>query len=115
MRINLTSVMVDDQAKALRFYTEILGFEKQVEIPLGEAPGVTASVRPIGNPKLSRAFELTVTNDQSAPVRFEASLAGGEVSRSSARLGRRDGRPLWSVTVPANGRAVLTYTLAPAA
>jgi catechol 2,3-dioxygenase-like lactoylglutathione lyase family enzyme len=36
MRINLTSVLVDDQDKALRFYTEILGFVKKVEIPLGE-------------------------------------------------------------------------------
>lgn len=36
MRINLASVLVDDQAKALRFYTEVLGFEKKTEIPLGE-------------------------------------------------------------------------------
>ena len=36
MRINLTSVLVDDQDKALRFYTEILGFVKKVEIPMGE-------------------------------------------------------------------------------
>ena len=36
MRINLASVMVSDQDKALRFYTEILGFVKKVEIPLGE-------------------------------------------------------------------------------
>jgi catechol 2,3-dioxygenase-like lactoylglutathione lyase family enzyme len=36
MRINLTSVMVDDQDKALRFYTEVLGFEKKTEVPLGE-------------------------------------------------------------------------------
>jgi catechol 2,3-dioxygenase-like lactoylglutathione lyase family enzyme len=35
MRINLTSVLVDDQDKALRFYTDILGFEKKTEIPLG--------------------------------------------------------------------------------
>ena len=35
MRITLTSVLVDDQAKALRFYTDILGFEKKTEIPLG--------------------------------------------------------------------------------
>lgn len=35
MRINVTSVMVDDQAKALRFYTEVLGFVKKTEIPLG--------------------------------------------------------------------------------
>jgi catechol 2,3-dioxygenase-like lactoylglutathione lyase family enzyme len=41
MRINLTSVLVDDQSKALRFYTEILGFEKKVEIPLGEHSWLT--------------------------------------------------------------------------
>lgn len=36
MRIYLTSVYVDDQDKALAFYTDILGFEKKVEVPLGE-------------------------------------------------------------------------------
>jgi len=36
MKINVTSVMVDDQTKALRFYTEVLGFVKKKEVPLGE-------------------------------------------------------------------------------
>ncbi|MER7678508.1 VOC family protein [Streptomyces sp. NPDC096934] len=36
MKINLTSVFVDDQDKALRFYTEVLGFVKKTEVPLGE-------------------------------------------------------------------------------
>lgn len=36
MRINLTSVLVDNQDKALRFYTEVLGFEKKRDIPMGE-------------------------------------------------------------------------------
>lgn len=36
MRIMLTSVPVQDQAKALKFYTEILGFIKKHDIPLGE-------------------------------------------------------------------------------
>ena len=36
MRINLTSVLVDDQDKALSFYTDVLGFAKKTEIPLGE-------------------------------------------------------------------------------
>ena len=36
MRINLTSVLVDDQDKALRFYTEVLGFRKKTEVPLGD-------------------------------------------------------------------------------
>jgi catechol 2,3-dioxygenase-like lactoylglutathione lyase family enzyme len=35
-KINLTSVLVDDQDKALRFYTEVLGFVKKDEVPLGE-------------------------------------------------------------------------------
>jgi catechol 2,3-dioxygenase-like lactoylglutathione lyase family enzyme len=35
MKINVVSVMVDDQAKALRFYTEVLGFVKKNEVPLG--------------------------------------------------------------------------------
>ncbi|WP_344137261.1 VOC family protein [Luedemannella flava] len=36
MRINLTSIFVDDQDKGLAFYTDVLGFEKKVEVPLGE-------------------------------------------------------------------------------
>jgi catechol 2,3-dioxygenase-like lactoylglutathione lyase family enzyme len=36
MRIHLSSILVDDQDKALRFYSEVLGFEKKTEIPLGE-------------------------------------------------------------------------------
>jgi catechol 2,3-dioxygenase-like lactoylglutathione lyase family enzyme len=35
MRINLASVFVDDQEKALAFYTEVLGFIKKTDIPLG--------------------------------------------------------------------------------
>ncbi|TFV87941.1 VOC family protein [Blastococcus sp. CT_GayMR16] len=36
MRINLASVLVDDQERALRFYTDVLGFVKKTEVPLGE-------------------------------------------------------------------------------
>ncbi|MFH5824921.1 VOC family protein [Georgenia sp. AZ-5] len=36
MRITTTSVFVDDQDKALAFYTDVLGFVKKTEIPLGE-------------------------------------------------------------------------------
>jgi catechol 2,3-dioxygenase-like lactoylglutathione lyase family enzyme len=41
MRIYVTSVFVDDQAKALAFYTETLGFVKKTDIPLGEASWLT--------------------------------------------------------------------------
>ena len=36
MKINLTSVFVDEQEKALKFYTEILGFVKKHDVPVGE-------------------------------------------------------------------------------
>jgi catechol 2,3-dioxygenase-like lactoylglutathione lyase family enzyme len=41
MKIVVTSVYVDDQDKALAFYTNILGFVKKTEIPLGEARWLT--------------------------------------------------------------------------
>jgi catechol 2,3-dioxygenase-like lactoylglutathione lyase family enzyme len=36
MRINLTSVLVDDQDRALAFYTDVLGFVKKTDLPAGE-------------------------------------------------------------------------------
>ena len=41
MRIAVTSVLVDDQDKALRFYTDVLGFVKKADIPMGEARWLT--------------------------------------------------------------------------
>jgi catechol 2,3-dioxygenase-like lactoylglutathione lyase family enzyme len=35
MKIVVTSVLVDDQEKALRFYTDVLGFTKKADIPMG--------------------------------------------------------------------------------
>ena len=59
MKIKLTSVMVDDQEKALKFYTGILGFVKKTEVPLGahkwltvvskeEQDGVELLLEPMG-------------------------------------------------------------------
>ncbi|MGJ4787157.1 VOC family protein [Leptospira koniambonensis] len=41
MKIVVTSVMVEDQEKALKFYTQVLGFEKKTDIPMGEARWLT--------------------------------------------------------------------------
>ena len=41
MKIRLTSIMVDNQDKALKFYTEVLGFVKKTEIPMGEHKWLT--------------------------------------------------------------------------
>lgn len=45
MRLNIYSVMVDDQAKALKFYTETLGFETKHNIPMGEHSWITVVSR----------------------------------------------------------------------
>jgi predicted enzyme related to lactoylglutathione lyase len=61
MQIKFTSVMVDDQEKALKFYSEVLGFEKMADIPMGEyrwltvvspegAEGVELVLEPMGFP-----------------------------------------------------------------
>lgn len=41
MRIRLTSLFVDDQRAALTFYTDVLGFTKRHDIPLGDASWLT--------------------------------------------------------------------------
>jgi catechol 2,3-dioxygenase-like lactoylglutathione lyase family enzyme len=41
MRINVTSVLVDDQDKALRFYTEVLGFKQKHDVSMGEYRWIT--------------------------------------------------------------------------
>ena len=41
LRIHLSSVLVDDQDKALRFYADVLGFQKKEDIALGESRWLT--------------------------------------------------------------------------
>ena len=36
MKITLTSVLVDNQQKALAFYTDVLGFQEKTNVPMGE-------------------------------------------------------------------------------
>ncbi|MBN9211752.1 MAG: bleomycin resistance protein [Microbacterium sp. 71-36] len=51
MRIDLTSIFVDDQREALAFYTEVLGFVLHHDIPLGEAAWLTV-ISPEGGAEL---------------------------------------------------------------
>ena len=41
IKVKLSSIFVEDQNKALKFYTEILGFEKKVDVPAGEHSSLT--------------------------------------------------------------------------
>jgi predicted enzyme related to lactoylglutathione lyase len=56
MKIKLTSIMVDNQDKALKFYTEIFGFVKKHEIPVGEYRWLTV-VSPEGPDNVELSLE----------------------------------------------------------
>ncbi|MBD8043494.1 VOC family protein [Arthrobacter sp. Sa2BUA2] len=71
MRITLTSIFVDDQAKALDFYTRVLGFEKRSDEPAGgarwltvgnrgEQGGVELLLEPSGHPAVAPFKEALV-------------------------------------------------------
>lgn len=63
MKIVVTSVFVDDQEKALRFYTDILGFTKKADVPVGEYRWLT--VVSWGDPN---GVELLLEPDQHPAV-----------------------------------------------
>ena len=73
MKIVVTSVLVDDQEKALRFYTDKLGFVKKTDIPMGnarwltvvapgDANGVELLLEPDGHPA-ARPFKQALVED----------------------------------------------------
>jgi catechol 2,3-dioxygenase-like lactoylglutathione lyase family enzyme len=63
MKIVITSVFVDDQEKALRFYTDVLGFEKKADIPMGPFRWLT-----VVSPGDANGVELLLEPDQHPAV-----------------------------------------------
>src|SRR3954471_9309577 len=59
MRINLASIHVDDQAKALAFYTDVLGFVTKNDVPLGEHRWLT-----VVSPEDPDGVELVLEPDE---------------------------------------------------
>jgi predicted enzyme related to lactoylglutathione lyase len=55
LQIKLTSIMVEDQTKALSFYTDVLGFEKRMDFPVGEYRWITVAAS--GRDDLQLALE----------------------------------------------------------
>jgi catechol 2,3-dioxygenase-like lactoylglutathione lyase family enzyme len=79
VRITTTSVLVDDQEKALRFYTEKLGFQKKTDIPTGEHRWLTvvSSEDPDG-------VELLLEPDEHPAARpFKEALVGDGIPWTS--------------------------------
>jgi catechol 2,3-dioxygenase-like lactoylglutathione lyase family enzyme len=95
MRIKLNSIMVDDQAKALRFYTEVLGFRKKSDFPVGEYRWITVvspegpddlelALEPNANPA-GKTFQEALFAQGIAATAFEVSDLTAEFQRLRAR------------------------------
>lgn len=86
-----------------------------VEIVMGTASAVSSSLTlgpGAAGSNGAREAEIVVANSRSVPIRYEAEFdTGNMIFSPGAELSRRDGRPLWSVSVPANGRVTLRYSL----
>jgi hypothetical protein len=90
---------------------------EKVEIGVAPSPQVHVTGTATASGPKWRAYRVTVTNANPRPAAFEGKLRvsdDNKVLQPSARLKRQDGAWLWAVTVPANGRAVLTYRVADA-
>ncbi len=56
MRVNLSSILVDDQEKALKFYTSKLGFTKKTDMPIGKYRWLTV-ISPDGSSDVELVLE----------------------------------------------------------
>jgi len=103
MRINVMSVLVDDQSKALRFYTEVLGFVKRNDIPLGQhswltvvspedPDGTELSLEPDEHPA-ARPFKQALIEDGIPFTSFAVGDVAAEYERLVARRVRFTQRP----------------------
>ena len=70
MRIKLTSIYVDDQDKALRFYTEVLGFVKKADVSQGPFRWLT-----VASPEEPESTELQLAlNDNPAAKTYQQAM-----------------------------------------
>ncbi|MFB6722940.1 VOC family protein [Kribbella sp. NPDC056345] len=94
MRINLVSVFVDDQRAALAFYTDILGFTKKHDIPLGDAAWLTVVspeapdgaellLEPVGHPAV-KPYRDALVEDGIPLVQFAVDDVEAEHARLTA-------------------------------
>jgi len=91
MRIKLNSIMVDDQDKALKFYTEVLGFRMKHAIPVGPYKWLTMvspegpddlelSLEPNANPA-GKTFQQAMFSQGIPIAAFEVADIAGEFAR----------------------------------
>ena len=95
MRINLTSVLVDDQDKALRFYTEVLGFVKKTDFSQGpfrwltvaspEDPEGTELQLALNNNPPAKAYQQAIFQQDQSAAMFYTDDVQSDYERMKAR------------------------------
>jgi predicted enzyme related to lactoylglutathione lyase len=95
MKIKLTTVFVNDQDKALRFYTEVLGFAKKADFSQGpfrwltvtsaEDPGGTELQLALNDDPAARAFQQARYQQHQPAVMFHTDDIKGDHERIKAR------------------------------
>jgi catechol 2,3-dioxygenase-like lactoylglutathione lyase family enzyme len=104
MQIKFVSVMVEDQERALRFYTDVLGFVKAEDVPVGEyrwltvtspdgVDGVELVLEPMAFPP-ARAYQKALYDAGVPATAFVTSDIHGEVERLSSAGVRFRGEPV---------------------
>jgi catechol 2,3-dioxygenase-like lactoylglutathione lyase family enzyme len=87
MRIYVTTVFVDDQAKALDFYTKVLGFVLKHDIPVGEHRWLTV----VSNEAPHGTELLLEPNEHPAVKPYQAALAEDGIPAASFQVDDLDG------------------------
>ncbi len=103
MQIKFTSVLVDNQSKALAFYTEVLGFRKHSDIPMGEyrwltvvspdgVAGAEVVLEPLGFPP-AKAWQKALFDAGIPATAFISTDVDAEFKRLAARGVKFRGEP----------------------
>src|SRR5947199_4836082 len=95
MKIKLTSAYVDDQEKALRFYTEVLGFTKKTDVSNGpfrwltvaspEAPDGTELQLALNDDPAAKAYQQAMLQQGKPAVMFFSDDLHADYERIKAR------------------------------
>lgn len=99
------SLLIDESS------TDDKAVGEEVEVKFPATANVTVELKQQQPKPQLYAFELVVRNANPFPVQFEGEfdIDPPLMRGASTRLGKKDGRNLWAVTVPANGSRTLSY------
>lgn len=95
MRIAVTSIFVDDQTRAVQFYTELLGFQKKYVAPVGkdlwptvvsqlDPDGIELLLEPAEHPAV-RTFRAALADDGIPSLQISTSSTESEYHRLKAK------------------------------